>query len=90
MIKTSFKHKSMNENSAKIVEIYSGTLWEAAMIKNLLKDSEIKSFVRNSIHNTYACDPIMACGVKVMIFESDAPRAREIVDNHYNNMKVDL
>lgn len=35
----------MNENSTKIVEIYSGTLWEAAMIKNLLKDSEIKSFV---------------------------------------------
>ncbi len=79
----------MDKDKEIIIEIYSGTLWEAAMIKNLLQEAGIKSFVNNSVRNDYAYHPIMANGVKIMIFESDAERARQIVNRYYDNMMVD-
>jgi hypothetical protein len=76
----------MDINKDKIVEIFSGTLWEAEMVKSLLKDSEIESFLKNSNLNTYIYEPIQAAGVKVMILSSDYERAKEITDNYFKNM----
>ncbi len=77
----------MDLSRNKTIEIFSGTLWEAEMIKNLLQEAGIDSFLNNSVHNSYAYNPIIASGVKVMIFESEADKARKIVDIYYKNLK---
>jgi hypothetical protein len=70
-----------------IMEIFSGTSWEAEIVKSLLQDSEINSFLKNNVMNTYAFNSNQTEGVQVMISASDCGRAREIVDEYYRNMK---
>jgi hypothetical protein len=71
------------ENS--IIEIFSGTLWDAEMIKSLLKNSEIESFIKNNAINSYAIEPTFSGGVKVMILSSDYNEAMNIVEEYYKN-----
>jgi len=76
----------MKDDNDAIIEIYTGTLWESEMITSLLEDSEIQSFLRNNILESYTYEPISATGVKVMIFSSDYKKAREIVDSYKRNL----
>ena len=76
----------MDINKDIVIEIFSGTLWEAEMVKSLLQDAEIESFVKNSNLNTYIYEPIQASGVKVMILNSDSEKAKEVIDLYYMNM----
>jgi len=69
-----------------VIEIFSGTLWEAEMVKSLLQDAEIESFVKNSNLNTYIYEPIQASGVKVMILNGDSEKAKEVIGTYYRNM----
>jgi hypothetical protein len=72
---------------SKIIEIFSGSLWEAEMIKSLLEDSEIESFLRNNVLNTFWYDPIISAAAKVMILDIDFEFAKSIVDSYYDNLK---
>jgi hypothetical protein len=71
----------------EITEIFSGTLWEAELVKSLLLSAEINSFLKNAVMNNYAFEPGLANGVKVMILRSEFERAKSIVDDFYRNMK---
>jgi hypothetical protein len=62
-----------------VIEIYSGTPWEANLLQSLLKDAGIESFVKNDINSSYLYDPINASNVKVMILQSDLTDALAIV-----------
>lgn len=73
-----------------IIEIFSGTLWEAELIKGLLMNVEIESFLTNSYLNSYFYDPIYSTGVKVMIEAKNHETAKMIVDEYYFNLKTDL
>lgn len=77
----------MNTDNDAIIELFSGTLWEAEMVRSLLQDAEIHSFIKNSVLNDYAYDPICASAVKVIISSSDLKRAREVVDDYFRKMK---
>ena len=59
------------------------------MVKSLLQDAEIESFLQNTNLNTYIYEPIQASGVKVMILSSDYEKARKIVDNYFRDMNND-
>jgi hypothetical protein len=76
------------DNSKAIVEIYSGTLWESEMIKSLLEDSNIESFIKNSVLNSYAYEPTSSGEVKVMIPGSDFEKAKEIVEQFNKNRNI--
>jgi hypothetical protein len=82
----------MDYKPDKMVEVFSGTSWEAEMVVSLLKDAKIDSFTKNSVLNTFLYDPIYSSGVKVMISDSDLKPATEIVNEYYKNMRnnVDL
>lgn len=71
-----------NTDNTKVIELFSGTLWEAEMIHSLLTDAGIQSFVKNNVVNTYLYNPIQASGVKVMILESDLLEAQGILKNN--------
>lgn len=63
----------------KVIELFSGTLWEAEMIHSLLNNAGIQSFVKNNVVNSYLYNPIQASGVKVMVLESDLKEAQGIL-----------
>lgn len=77
----------MNTDNDAIIELFSGTLWEAEMVRSLLQDAEIHSFIKNSVLNDYAYDPICASSVKVIISSSDLKRAKEVVDDYFRKMR---
>jgi len=68
-------------NKEKMIPIYSGSMWEAEMVKSLLQAANIDSFLKNTVLNSYAYEPIIAEGVQVMISDSDLRRAKEIVED---------
>lgn len=70
----------------RMMKIYSGTMWEAAMVKSLLETANIDSFLKNTVLNSYAFEPISSEGVQVMILESNLLIGKEIVDE-YNKSK---
>ena len=74
------------ENEDKIIEIFSGTIWESEMVKSLLQNAEIESFLKNTNLNTYIYEPIQASGAKVMILSGDYEKAKEVIDEYYRNM----
>ncbi len=71
-----------------IIEIFSGTLWEASMIQSLLANSEIESFQRNAIGTAYGFNPTTSGDVKVMISGLDYPMAAKIVEDYRFNQKL--
>jgi hypothetical protein len=77
----------MDHVKDKMIEVFSGTSWEAEMVASLLKDADIDSFTKNSVLNTFMYDPIYSSGVKVMISDSDLEPATEIVNEYYKNMR---
>jgi hypothetical protein len=77
----------MDNIKDEIIEIFSGTLWEAEMVKSLLLSAEINSFLKNDVINNYAYEPGLTNGVKVMILRSEVESAKSIVDDYYRNLK---
>jgi hypothetical protein len=65
----------------KLIEIYDGNLFQAQMVKNLLENEGIESFLKDEIISR---SPIYKSGggVRVMISESDYDRARAVVDEY--------
>ena len=74
---------------SEIVEVFSGTTWEAEFIKSLLESAGIRSFLRNNVLASYLYDPIGAKGVKVMILDSDYLEAHEIVKGYFRSKLSD-
>lgn len=71
-----------------VVELFSGTLWEAEMIKSLLESAGIRSFLKNSVLNSYAYEPARAEGVSVMVLRSDYPEAKKVADDFEQNQRI--
>ena len=67
------------------IEVFSGTNWESEMIKSLLANAEIESFLKNNILNSQMYDPIFAEGVKVIVMKSDFTQAKEVVEMYKEN-----
>lgn len=64
-----------------MIEIFDGNSFQAQMIKNLLENEGIESFLKDEI---IARSPIFRPegGVRVMISELDYEKAKQIVDEY--------
>lgn len=74
-------------NTDRTIEIFSGTNWEAELVKTLLSDHEIDCFLKHNVITSYALEPLQAGNVKVMILENDKLLAEKVVSDFYENMK---
>lgn len=72
--------------SDKTIEAFSGSIWEAELVKSLLENYEINSFLKHNVITSFALEPIQADNVKVMILEKDKNLAEEVVSDFYRNM----
>ncbi|MGQ1909396.1 putative signal transducing protein [Marinifilum sp. RC60d5] len=76
-----------DQNQIKPVEIYAGSSWEVEMLKTILEDYNIKSFVKDefigSIAPHYSAGGVGA--VKLLIADADLEKATPIVKEFEQN-----
>ncbi|WP_289063916.1 DUF2007-related protein [uncultured Zobellia sp.] len=78
------------KNNIKSVEIFSGTQWEATMIKNLLANEQIESYLKDEIMaglNTFSSLPGGSIQVKVMISNIDFEKSVSVIKEYQKNSK---
>ena len=66
----------------KLIELYDGTLFECQMIKNLLENDGIESFLKDEIIGTRSSGWRPGGGVKVVVSDLDYDKAKLIVNEY--------
>ena len=69
----------------KLLELYNGSLFDCQMIKNLLDNSGIESFLKDEIIGTRSPVWTPGAGVRVMVSDTDFDNARMIVLEYESN-----
>ncbi len=76
-------------NKEDSIVIFSGTGWQAQMVKSLLETSGINSFIKDEVIGTLL--PWYSGGggtsVKVVIQHKDVQKAKAIVEEYERNMQ---
>ncbi len=70
------------DNEVFPVEVFDGTQWQAMLVKSLLDNAEIESFVKDSRMGVLApwnVDAGAAGPVKIFVSNLDAEKAREVI-----------
>jgi hypothetical protein len=72
------------------VEVFSGSIWEVEMVKSLLENAEIETFLQDE--NTGTLAPWYTAGggagsVKVIVSSVDFDKARSIVLEYEENLR---
>lgn len=70
---------------APLVEVFTGSPWEAELTKGLLESSGIESIVKDGIMGTLA--PYISPEVSIMVNESDYQAATEIIKEREKTKK---
>lgn len=70
------------EDYSKAIEVFSGSPWEAEIIKGLLESNNIRCVIKDGIMGTLA--PYIAPSVSVLVTEDDRGRIRS---SHRANQK---
>ena len=66
------------KDTSKLIEVFKGSLWEAELVKGLLKDRGIESVVKDGqVVNVVL--PETAISVKVLVNEADYEAAMEVI-----------
>jgi len=72
------------------VEVFAGTSLQASMLKSMLDDAQIYSFLKDDIMGTlnpWWTDPGGAGAVKVIVANKDLDEAQEVVQKFVKNME---
>jgi len=72
------------------VVVFTGTAWQAGMVKSLLEDAGIEAFVLEHARATYNPGwnlPGEGGSVRVMISDLDLEEARPIVEEYVKNVR---
>ena len=72
------------EDKTKLVEVFSGSLWEADLLKSMLGDNGIASVTKDAMVVNITL-PVTAVEVAVLVNEKDLEAARKVVAEYKNN-----
>lgn len=76
------------KDEIKAIEIFSGTLWKAELLKSILEDAKIEAFLKDNIIGTTFPFQAAAGGanpIKVIISSADYEEAKPIVEEFWKN-----
>ena len=73
------------EDSSKSIEVFSGSPWEAEIIKGMLENAGIRSVVKDGILGTLA--PYIAPAVSVLVVEDQYEAAKKIISAYKSSDK---
>ena len=65
------------EDYSKSIEVFSGSPWEAEIIKGLLESNDIRCVIKDGIMGTLA--PYIAPAVSVLVTEDEYESATELI-----------
>ncbi len=68
------------EDYSKSVEVFSGSPWEAEIVKGLLESNDIRCVIKDGILGTLA--PYIAPSVSLLVTEEDYEAAIGIIKSH--------
>jgi hypothetical protein len=77
-------------NNIKSIEVFSGTQWEVGLIKGLLENEQIESYVKDEIMaglNTFSSLPGGSIQVKVMVSNIDFDKSLKIINEYKKNLE---
>lgn len=70
------------------VVVYDGTLFHAQMIKNLLENEGVESFLKDEIIGSRSGEIWRpGGGVKVVVYGNDLMKALKVVEDYENSLK---
>ena len=78
------------EDELKPVVLFTGTFWQAGMIRSLLQDANIKSYLYDGARGSYNPGwnlPGEGGSVRVIVSFRDYSQAKLIVDEYEKNLK---
>jgi hypothetical protein len=78
----------MSTDAESPVEVFAGNTWEAAVVKSLLENAEIVTFLKDEIRGTMVPWHVSAGGVdavKVVVSGKDVEKAMEVVREYNAN-----
>jgi hypothetical protein len=79
-----------NDNKIKPVEVFSGSEWEIGLVKSLLENAEIETYVLGGIQGTrMPWDSVGKADLRITVSSLDYEKAMIVVDDFYKNMKDD-
>lgn len=67
------------DDNSRLVEVFSGSRWEAELLKGLLGSNEIEAALKDGLMTTIA--PYISPTVSVMVTEENYEPAMEIIRN---------
>lgn len=76
------------EDKTKLVEVFSGSLWEAELVKGLLRDRGIESDVKDGILANGVLPETML-SVAVLVNEIDYEAAMDVIRERSREKSVD-
>lgn len=72
----------------KLIELYDGNLFDCQMIKNLLEEEGIESFINNEIIGNRGGNIFRpGGGIKIVVSDESFDRARVVVDRYEKSHK---
>ena len=78
----------MKEDKTKLVEVYTGSLWEAELVKSMLGDNGIEAALKDALVPNLTISAI-AVDVSVLVNEKDYEPAMEVVRAYEKNTDGD-
>jgi hypothetical protein len=78
-------------NEIEPVQVFSGTIWEAEMVKSLLENAEVEVYLNDEINGTlvpWITSPGGAGSVKVFVSNVDYDKSKSIVEEYEKNERT--
>jgi len=72
------------------IEVFSGTHWQAEMVRSLIENATIEAFIQDSLMGTlnpWQSAPGGAGAVRVFVMENDFEQAKAIANEYDANLK---
>ena len=67
-------------------EVFEGTAWEAGLLKSILEDNDIETYITEAYALPWNNLPVKGAAAKVFVALKDLELAKAIVDDFYSNM----
>jgi hypothetical protein len=68
-------------------EVYEGSAWEAGLLKSILEDNDIETYITEAYALPWNSLPVKGAAAKVFVALKDLEQAKAIVEEFYSNME---
>ena len=71
-------------------EVFEGSQWEAGLLKSILEDNDIETYITEAFALPWNNIPVKGAAAKVFVALKDLEQAKAIVEEFYSNMEKEI